>query len=74
MRATEKWYNIELAEYEWEAVRESLKKEAEEGEPWTYEASECGVDLDGEKLVHVEIKCAPADLPYLNELLMESAW
>ena len=51
-----------------------MKKEAEEGEPWTYEASECGVDADGEKLVHVEIKCAPADLPYLNELLMESAW
>ena len=36
--------------------------------------SECGVDADGERLVHVEIKCAPADLPYLNELLMESAW
>ena len=69
-----KWYNVELAWYEWEGFREALKREAEEGGPWAYEASECGVDADGEKLVHVEIKCAPADLPYLNELLMESAW
>ena len=74
MFASEKWYNIELAWYEWEGFREALKKEAEEGEPWTYEASECGVDADGEKIIHIEIKCAPADLPYLNELLMESAW
>ena len=29
---------------------------------------------DGERLVHIEIKCAPADLPYLTELLTESAW
>lgn len=75
MFTTEKWYNVELAWYEWEGFREALKKDGEEwGDTWTYEASECGVDLDGEKLVHVEIKCAPADLPYLNELLMESAW
>ena len=74
MFASEKWYNIELAWYEWEGFQEALKKEAEEGEPWVYEASECGVDADGERLVHIEIKCAPADLPYLNELLMESAW
>ena len=74
MFASEKWYNVELAWYEWEGFREAMKKEAEEGEPWTYEASECGVDADGERLVHIEIKCAPADLPYLNELLMESAW
>lgn len=75
MFATEKWYNIELAWYEWEGFREALKKDGEEwGEPWIYEASECGVDADGERLVHIEIKCAPADLPYLNELLMESAW
>ena len=74
MFASEKWYNVELAWYEWEGFREALKKEAEEGEPWTYEASECGVDADGERLVHIEIKCAPADLPYLNELLMKSAW
>ena len=75
MFASEKWYNIELAWYEWEGFRETLKKDGEEwGEPWIYEASECGVDADGEKIIHVEIKCAPADLPYLNELLMESAW
>ena len=30
MFATEKWYNIELAEYEWEAFREALKKDGEE--------------------------------------------
>ena len=32
MFASEKWYNIELAWYEWEGFREALKKEAEEGE------------------------------------------
>ena len=75
MFASEKWYNIELAWYEWEGFREALKKDGEEwGTPWIYEASECGVDADGERLVHVEIKCAPADLPYLNEFLMVLAW
>ena len=29
MFASEKWYNVELAQYEWEAFREALKKEAE---------------------------------------------
>lgn len=33
MFASEKWYNIELAWYEWEGFREALKKEAEAGEP-----------------------------------------
>ena len=75
MFASEKWYNIELAEYEWEAFREALKKDGEEwGDTWTYKTSECGIDLDGEKLVHVEIKCSPADLPYLNQFLEESVF
>ena len=29
MFASEKWYNIELAWYEWEGFRAALKKEAE---------------------------------------------
>ena len=46
MFASEKWYNIELAWYEWEGFREALKKEAEEivGETWiepTYSAYDC---------------------------------
>ena len=30
MFASEKWYNIELAWYEWEGFREALKKDGEE--------------------------------------------
>ena len=30
MFASEKWYNVELAWYEWEGFREALKKDGEE--------------------------------------------
>lgn len=62
----EKWYNIELTKEEWEDFRAVLKRDGEEmREPWHYEASEAG------DLVHIEIKCAPSQLQYLNNLLME---
>lgn len=62
----EKWYNIELSKEEWEDFREVLKRDGEESSvPWYYEASEAG------DLVHIEIKCAPSQLQYLNNLLME---
>lgn len=62
----EKWYNIELSKEEWEDFREVLKRDEKESSiHWCYEASEIG------DLVHIEIKCMPGELYYLNELLME---
>ena len=62
----EKWYNIELSKEEWEDFKKVLKRDSEEsGELWHYEASEA------ENLIHLEIKCAPSQLQYLNNLLLE---
>lgn len=62
----EKWYNIELTKEEWEDFRTALKRDGEEsGVPWYYEVSEVG------DLIHIEIKCLPSELQYLNELVKE---
>lgn len=62
----EKWYSIELSKEEWEDFREVLKKDEKESDiHWYYEASEV------DDLVHIEIKCMPSELYYLNELLMK---
>lgn len=41
-----KWYNIELTREEWNAFRAALIRDGEEiGEPWNFEASECGIAI-----------------------------
>lgn len=63
----EKWYNIELLKEEWDDFRAILKRDEEETKiPWVYEVSDAG---DG--FIHLEIKCLPSELQYLNELVKE---